>query len=137
MRVPYGIAEDDYSTVRMRVSVATGVALGTVLWLGLVVSDRPDAEPRVGAAWWVMPVVALLIGVVLGTGYGTVAGLVFGLCQLVLWFPTGPKGDNDGLQALWVPTLLVATLIYAGFAEVGGRLRDRWARTASDLSRRG
>ena len=123
--VPFGIDEDEYRPVRLRVAAATGLVLGAVLWIGLVVGDRPDAEPRVGAAWWIMPAVALLLGVTFGSGYGSTSALIFGLTQFVLWFPLGPEGDNDGLQLFWVPTLLIAALIYSGLAEVGGRLRHR------------
>ena len=123
--MPFGIDEDEYRPIRLRVAAATGLVLGAALWVGLVVGDRPDAEPRVGAAWWIMPAVALLLGVVFGTGYGTTAALIFGITQLVLWFPLGPEGDNDGLQLLWVPTLLAAALLYSGLAEAGGRLRHR------------
>ena len=121
--MPFGIDEDQYRPVRMRVAAATGLVLGAALWVGLVVGDRPDAEPRLGAAWWIVPAVALVLGVVFGAGYGTTAALVLGITQLVLWFPLGPAGDNDGFQLFWVPTLLVAALFYGGLAEAGGRLR--------------
>ena len=122
-QVPWGVSESDYSRARMTVSATTGLLLVVALWFGLVLGDRLDTEPRVAAFWWIMPVVALVLGAVFGTGYGSISGLVLGCAQFILAFVTGPRGDNDGLWFIWIPTTFLAMLLYAFLAEGAGRLR--------------
>jgi uncharacterized membrane protein len=131
--MPFGLDDSEYRSARTKAGAVAGLSLGLATWFGLVVGDRLDAEPRVAAFWWAVPLTAVLLGVVFRAQYGEVAACIFGMTHFVLSFPTAPRGDNDGLWLFWIPLTFVALFLYLALASIGSRVR---ALVSSDRRRK-
>ncbi len=105
-------------------SGAVSAVIGTALWLALVVA-LPDGRTTSPAFWWLMLVAAIGLGAAFGTPCLLAVTLGLGLPPLVLAFWTAPRGDEDGLWLLWLPTLAGFVAVIAVAAWLGAKARER------------
>jgi hypothetical protein len=101
------------------------VLVGILLWFPLVPhKDEQSADPRVSAYWWIMIAAATVLGLVFGKSRAPAVAFGLAAPQFLLALFTAPRGDNDGLWALWLPLLVGFGVLLVLPAYLGGWVRD-------------
>ena len=110
-------------------------AVGLSVWI-VTMASAPrfsygaEQDPGNTVFFWILLAGALVGGLSLPS-CATVIGLALGLPALLLSPWTAPRGDNDGLWILIVPTLFVFLFVLVLVARVGVWLRERLSRPSA------